>query len=101
VKTSPSPTPAPANAGKAAPTPEEAFQKRRLERQEADKQAAKSSADEQQAKQNCALARGTLAELEMGRVSRVDSSGERRFLDDNEVGAEKAKARAVIQQWCK
>jgi hypothetical protein len=105
VKTSPSPTPAAANAkvdaGKAKPTPEDEFQKRRLAHQEADRQAEKNSADQQQAKQNCTLARGTLAALDMGRVPRVDASGERRFLDDNELDAEKGKARALIQKWCK
>jgi hypothetical protein len=100
VKIDPAPSAPPADARAASKLNEE-FEKRRLARQEADGKAAKETAEKQQAQQNCVQARGTLAELEIGRVARLDASGQRRFLDEVEITAEKSKARALIAQWCK
>jgi hypothetical protein len=104
LKIDPAPSAKPAGkaaASKPAPTPEGEFQKRRQEREEAEKQAAKNTADKQEAQENCVRARGTLAQLETGRVARIDASGDRRFLDDDQLAAEKSRARGLIQEWCK
>jgi hypothetical protein len=105
LKIDPAPAAKPASGkaagGKPAPTPEGEFQKRRQEKEEAEKQMAKSSAEKQEAQENCVRARGTLAQLESGRVARVDAAGERRFLDDDQLAAEKSRARSLIQEWCK
>ena len=54
----------------------------------------------QQRRENCARAQDSVRVLETGRVSRTDASGERYFLDDNQLAQESAKARQDVRDWC-
>lgn len=87
--------------GMAASAMEQEFQKRRLAREEAQAKAAKERAEKEEAQQNCNQARAALGELDLGRVVGIDASGQRHVLDDGEIGAQKSKARALIQKWCR
>lgn len=96
---------APADGGgKAAAkkgTPEQEFQKRQAEAQKAreKEQKAQEQADAKQA--NCNSARQALQSLESGqRLSRIDKDGERYFLDEQQIAAETARAREVVQKNC-
>jgi uncharacterized protein DUF4124 len=88
-------------SSQAKPASEQAFQKRRLAREEAEARAAKERAEKEEARQTCDQARARLGELDLGRVVGIDASGERHFLDDGEIAAEKSKARALIEKWCR
>lgn len=96
---------APAPAAKAKDSDprkaEQEFKKRQLEEQEAEKKAAAKSEESAQKKENCERARGSLAQYEAGgRITRFKPNGEREFLTDDEMAQEKARAQALVQQWC-
>ena len=79
---------------------EAAYRKRQEEQQkEAEKQA---QADQEAAnkRDNCARAQEGLRSLESGRVTRMDSKGERYYLDDEQIAKEQARARQIVQQNC-
>ena len=80
---------------------EQEFQKRRIE---AAKDAEKAAAAQKEAaakKENCEQAQGNVRNLESGqRQVRIDSNGERVFLDDSQVAEELARAKQVQSQWC-
>jgi hypothetical protein len=111
----PSSAPAPAAASKDAKdtkdtkksgplTPGEAEQDYRKRQAEAEKASAKADLEAKEAatkKANCAAAQDTLRSMESGRVQRIDSTGERVYLDDGQVAQETVKARAAVSQWCK
>ncbi len=79
------------------------FRKRALERQEADAKAEKEKNEGKIAEQNCFDARGQLRQLEDGvRITRTDPvTGERSYLSDNDRPAEIAKAKRIVDSWCK
>jgi hypothetical protein len=83
-------------------TPEQAFQKRQKDRAEADQKAAQESADARRKQEACARARESLVRFESGgRITGIDSKGERYFLDDGQIAQEKARAQASVNEWCK
>jgi len=83
-------------------TPEEAFQKRQKERQEADKKSAEQAAADQRKQEECRRAKEQLAQYTAGgRISRIDDKGERYFLDDAQIDSEKAKWEAQAQAACR
>ena len=101
--------PAPATAAKDAKqgplTPAEQEQEYRKRRQDAEK-AGKKSEQEQQAKsekgEGCERTREYLRSLESGqRIARTNPSGERYYMDENQVAQEVAKAQQAVQQACK
>jgi hypothetical protein len=50
---------------------------------------------------NCARAQETLRTLQSGqRIARIDSKGERYYLDEAQIAQETGKARQAMQQWC-
>ena len=52
-------------------------------------------------RENCARAQESLRTLQSGlRISRVDSKGERYYLDDAQIAQETAKAQQSVQHWC-
>ena len=52
-------------------------------------------------RENCARAQESLRTLQSGlRISRVDSNGERYYLDDAQIAQETAKAQQSVQHWC-
>jgi hypothetical protein len=80
---------------------EQAFRKRQQESAKAAKEAeekanlAKAKADQ------CNNAKQRLATYEMGgRISRVDANGERYYMEDSQIEAEKQRARADVSQAC-
>lgn len=88
------------DAGKAL-TPDQAFRKRQEEAQKERETQAKADQDAQVKRENCARAQDGLRALESGqRISRTDSTGERYFLDEQQIAQETAKARQNVQQWC-
>jgi hypothetical protein len=83
-------------------TPEEEFQKRQQARQEADKKAADQLAEQQRKQEECRRAREQVSQFDMGgRIARLDSQGERYFLDDNQIAQERAKWQAQADQACR
>jgi hypothetical protein len=72
---------------------------------EASKAADKADAERRaQAERNevCARTRESLSTLESGqRIARTDASGERYYMDENQVAQEITKARQSVQQACK
>ena len=83
-------------------TPEQAFQKRQKDRQEADKKAGDEQAEAQRKEQACQQAREQLARFDSGvRIAGIDAKGERYYLDDAQLAQEKARAQASVSQWCK
>ncbi|HYL24076.1 MAG TPA: DUF4124 domain-containing protein [Burkholderiales bacterium] len=83
-------------------TPEQAFQKRQRERDEADQKAAQERAQAEQKRANCEQARASLRQLESGqRVSTVNAAGERVFLDDDQRAGQLARAQKSVAEWCK
>lgn len=79
---------------------EQAFRKRAQEREKNDKDAEQKAAEAKRKEDNCRVARERLAQLEMGRVTRVNPQGERYFLDDAQVEQQKAGAQAEVGQAC-
>jgi hypothetical protein len=88
--------------GPLTPAEQEAeFRKRQLETQKS-REKEQAAAQEVQAKrENCARAQESLRSVEGGgRIARTDAKGERYFLDESQMAQEKAKATAVVNQWC-
>ncbi len=93
-------------SGKSAPlTPaeqEQGFRKRKVEAQE---KAQKLAKDEETAKEKrdvCQSAQRNLAGMEAtGRVTRTNDAGEREFLNDAEIAAEKERTRKIVANTCK
>jgi len=106
----PAPATAPAEgaAGKAAKggpmTPaeqEQAFRKRQQDQAKAAKDSDQKSAEAQAKEANCRIARGRLAQYEIGgRISQINAQGERYYMDDAQIESEKARARAEVSQMC-
>ena len=101
----PAPASAAGDAKKKGPlTAAEQEQEFRKRRQEGDK-AGKKIEQEQQAKsaksENCMRTKEHLATLKSGqRLARIDASGERYFMDENQVAQEVAKTEQTIKQVC-
>ncbi|HJS75888.1 MAG TPA: DUF4124 domain-containing protein [Burkholderiales bacterium] len=95
--------------GAATPAPEmkkdaakAATPKRPEDTQKEREMQAKAEQDAQIKRENCARAQDVLRTMESGqRIARVDSKGERYYLDDAQIAQETAKARESVQQWCK
>jgi hypothetical protein len=78
------------------------FKKRQQEREAADKKASDLAADEKRKQDDCRRAREAVAQYDIGgRISRVDSKGERYFLDDGQIAQERAKSQQSVDQFCK
>ena len=109
----PKPPPAPASAGAAKKddtakkdekplTPEQAFQKRQKERQEADQKADKERADAQENRQQCEIAQANLRTIQSGqRMSTTNAAGERIFMDDEMRDRALQNAQKSVAEWCK
>jgi hypothetical protein len=97
-------TPAPSSAkkdGEKPLSPDAAFRKRQQEREAEEKKSAQSSADAEQKRQNCAAAQASVRSIQSGqRISTVDKSGERVYLDDAQVAGELARAQQAAAAQC-
>ena len=77
----------------------EKVRKAEVDKAKKGEQAAKAAQD---AEQRCAAARSNLLQYEGGgRVAKRNAAGERVFLEDKELEAEKQKARADVEEACK
>jgi hypothetical protein len=78
------------------------FRKRQIEADKSREKEQKASAEEQGKKQNCTAAQDQLRLYDSGqRIARTNPSGERYYLDENQLAQEAAKARQAVSQWCK
>ena len=102
--------PAPADADKAAAKSgpksvaeqEQAFRKRQEQQQKTQKKDEDTLAQSREKEDNCLRSRAQLTQYEVGgRIGQYNDKGERYFLDDDQINQEKAKARALVDQWCK
>ena len=81
---------------------EQEFRKRRTEQDEAAKKSQDKLAEAKTREENCKASRNQLANLESGaRQARIDDSGERTFLNDEQIAREVERARTAVQNWCK
>lgn len=92
----------------AAPAPkstaeqEQAFRKRLADREEGAKKQAELDSERRRKADACDHAKRALVGLEQsGRQVRFESNGERTYLSEEQVEAEKAKARSEITTACK
>jgi hypothetical protein len=93
---------APKPGAKAPPTPEQAYQKRQKDREEADKKSGEQGAEAKRKQEECQRARQAAGQFESGaRIASVDSKGERYYLDENQVARERARTQALVNEWCK
>jgi hypothetical protein len=82
-------------------SPEAAFRKRQEEQAAEDKKSAQASADAEAKRQNCESARGQLRSIQAGqRMSTTNAQGERVFLDDAQIAAERARAEQAVAASC-
>ena len=81
-------------------SPEAAFRKRQEEAQKENEKQAQADQEAAAKRDNCARAQESLRALESGRVTRMDSKGERYYLDDQQIAAEQARARKIVQDSC-
>jgi hypothetical protein len=92
------------NSGAAVKTysdKEQDFRKRQVESAEKAKKQAAIDDDSKAKQQNCKQARAQLATTQLGgRVVRTNDKGEREFLDDNAIAAERMKAEDSVAKWC-
>lgn len=92
-----------AKAGpKTAAEQEQAFRKRQLEASKAQEADDKKQAQARDKEEHCRRANAAVAALQLGgRQQRIDSKGERVFLDEQQIGQELAKAQQEAAAACK
>jgi len=99
--TAPAPSAAPKKDGEKALSPDAAFRKRQQEREASEKKSAQASADADMKRQNCESAQAQVRSIQSGqRISTVDKTGERVYLDDAQVASELARAREAVTANC-
>jgi hypothetical protein len=88
--------------GPLTPAQQEAeFRKRQAEGEKAREKEAKAAEQARGRQENCQNAQAHLRQLESGqRIAQVDAKGERTFLEDDKRGAEVARARKAVGDWC-
>ena len=80
---------------------EQDYRKRQEESRKAEEKADTESRAKADRADGCERAKEQLRTLDSGqRIARTNSSGERFFLDDNQVAQEVAKAQTSVQQAC-
>ena len=101
----PAPASAASDAKKGPLTAAEQEQEYRKRRQEAEKDGKKSEQEQlakSQKSESCERTREYLNTLQSGqRIARTNPSGERYYMDENQVAQEVAKAQQAVQQACK
>jgi hypothetical protein len=80
---------------------EQAFRKRQQDAAKAGKDAEDKEAQARAKAATCNNAKQRLATYEIGgRISRVDANGERYYMEDSQIEAEKERARSDVAQMC-
>jgi hypothetical protein len=99
----PAPSPAAPEGKKEQPlSPEAAFRKRQLERDEQEQKAAKERELGEQKRANCERSQASLRQLQSGqRITSVNASGERVYIDDDQRTREIDRAQKAVSEWCK
>ena len=78
------------------------FRKRQQEQADAAKKADDKATREKLEKENCDSSRQQLTSLEIGgRQSSINAAGERVFLDDEQIEAQRQRARQGVATYCK
>jgi uncharacterized cupin superfamily protein len=77
-----------------------AFRKRQQEAEKDREKQAKADSATAVKRENCARAQEYVRTLETGRVAGTDATGERYFLDDNQLAQQSARARQDVRDWC-
>ena len=92
-----------AKAGpKTAAEQEQAFRKRQLEAAKTQEEDEKKQTQARDKAENCRRANAAVAALQLGgRQQRLDSKGERVFLDEQQIGQELVKAQQEAATACK
>ena len=85
---------------KTEPSPDAALRKRLEEAQKQNEKQAQADQEAAAKRDNCARAQESLRAMETGRVVRMDAKGERYYLDDQQIAAEQARARKIVQDSC-
>lgn len=99
--TAPAPSAAAKKDGEKGLSPDAAFRKRQQEREAEEKKSAQASADSGVKRQNCEAAQAQVRSIQSGqRISTVDRSGERVYLDDQQVAGELARAQQAVAANC-
>lgn len=96
----------PKDAAKAGPKTgaeqEQAFRKRKLDAAKTQEEEEKKQAQARDKAENCRRANAAVAALQLGgRQQRLDSKGERVFLDEQQIGQELVKAQQEAATACK
>jgi hypothetical protein len=101
IDSRPAPAAAPAAKGSDPRKADAEFKKRQLEAQKEQEKEQKASEEKEAKKVNCASAQQQLQLYQSGqRLSRLNASGERYYLDEKDIAQETAKAQQAVQQWC-
>lgn len=88
-------------AQKSAAQLEQEFRKRHVEQEKAEKKNSEQAAQTKEKEENCRSARAQLVSLDSGmRQMRVNEKGERYYLEDAQMGQEKARARRAVETSC-
>jgi hypothetical protein len=83
-------------------SPEAAFRKRQLERQQGEEKAAKERTDAEAKRVNCEQSQASLRSLQSGqRISSTNAAGERIFIDDEQRAKEIERTQRAVNDWCK
>ena len=86
---------------KTAAEQEQAYRKRQQDQAKAAKEAGQKTAEAQAKEANCLNARQRLRTYESGiRISLINDKGERYYMEDAQVEAQKAQASADVSQYC-
>ncbi|MCU0803619.1 MAG: DUF4124 domain-containing protein [Burkholderiales bacterium] len=92
----------PPSGPKSVSEQEQEFRKRRMEAEEKQKKDDKLAQESRLKQENCTRAKQQLASLDSGmRQMRINDKGEREFLDDAQIEAQKADARRAVSEWCR
>lgn len=82
-------------------SPEAAFRKRQQEKEAEDRKASQASADAEVKRENCVAAQAQLRSIQSGqRISTVDKSGERIYLNDQQIAGELARSQQAVAANC-
>ncbi len=78
------------------------FNRRRVEAAEREAAAKKAADEAAEKKKNCEQAKAQLAGMQSGRrITRYNEKGEVVYLGDAEIAQETARAKQVVESWCK
>jgi hypothetical protein len=92
---------APATPEKSTADREQEFRKRQADQQEAQKKQVKVAEDQRIKQSNCQSAQRQLAAAQSGqRMATIDSNGERRYLDENEIQQSSQQAQQEVAKYC-